>query len=239
MAEPNRAVWRVIEARDAGVARLRDVERALQANLVEKEGVISRLTADLLGKDAALRKLTADLADKESALGDLTSDLEAKDAALRKLTLDLEDKESSLHSLREDATEKDAAIRELKTALDEKADIKRFNTTLEEKEAIIREQVRALQAYRATFIMAGWIVVPLNHVILAARSFARGAASALVPRLGVLYQHPPLEMRLPDRYARATVAADSPRISIVTPSFKQAAFIERTIRSVAEQGYPN
>lgn len=253
MAERNHAVWRVIEARDAGIARLRGVEQALQANLVEKEGVIGKLTADLLDKDAALRKLTADLAgkesalgdltadlaSKESALGDLTSDLEGKDEALRKLTLDLEDKESSLHSLREDSTEKDAAIRELKTALDEKADIKRFNTTLEEKEAIIREQVRALQAYRATFIMAGWIVVPLNHAILAARSFARGTASALVPRLGVLYQHPPLEMRLPERYARATAAADSPKISIVTPSFKQAAFIERTIRSVVEQGYPN
>lgn len=58
-------------------------------------------------------------------------------------------------------------------------------------------------------------------------------------RLGRLVQFQPQALKLPAHYYRPIRLRKVAKISVVTPSFRQAAFIERTLRSVLDQGYAN
>jgi len=107
------------------------------------------------------------------------------------------------------------------------SDVHSFNQSLRHFYLAIR-QPSSWKRYILPILKQCWLDFIYSRLVTARRT-----------RLGVLHQRKPRPMRL-EKFPVVTLPdRDLPTISIVTPSYGQAHFIERTLRSVLEQSYPS
>jgi hypothetical protein len=223
----------------------------LRQVIEEKEGMIEEMERMVLEKEGMIEEMERSVLEKEGMIATMRKAFDDSQvhhqSRHRELAKTIEEKEFLIHTLQQALGATGGAAR---AGADDVTLQQVLMRDLEAKESVIQKQALALKAYRLAFAPLAIFILPLNYALKGIwwlwRRMPTGnwwpgrrMLGSLAPRLGVLRQHPPRELHLPAHYSKPAAIEQPPKISVVTPSFKHAAFIGRTIDSVLAQGYPN
>lgn len=203
-----------------------------EASLLESQRLAENLNQQVAAKEQMIRDLKQGCVDRDALVQVLAAErdtLQARLAGAGPVTADasgkangrLEQLEAELARQTRESMEKEIAIQDLTRAC-------------RERDNLIQQIADSPRGRRIVVQRPTFLGRQFDRIYQKALAYA---AERSVHPLGELKQHeprPPTPERLPVRPPRS----DWPRICIITPSYQQARFLERTMRSVLDQHYP-
>lgn len=245
---------------DERLELLNRIETTCRALASERESLLTALEAarssesqakeQASATEALYRRLDPDASKWASQLADIHARHEA-------LGVELKTRLAEIDALRTQLAEKELSLQNYFNQLGALEVNKHYQRLLREKEDVVQMLHRACQE-RESVIRR--LVAEATAGTAGLRRLALGISSWWEARvsqpcrewsrtrildgywmqLGGLYQYAPRPVSWDKSVLGARrVAGSAPRIGLVTPSFNQAVFLERTLRSVLDQKYPN